>query len=69
VIVSGHSHIPKIETIGGVLYLNPGSAGPRFKLPITLRPSKSRRTACDRIFMILSRLPEAMVIVEVRLRP
>jgi putative phosphoesterase len=37
VIVSGHSHIPKIETIGGVLYLNPGSAGPRrFKLPITL---------------------------------
>jgi putative phosphoesterase len=37
VIVCGHSHIPKIETIGGVLYLNPGSAGPRrFKLPITL---------------------------------
>ena len=37
VIVSGHSHIPKIETIGGVLYLNPGSAGPRrFRLPITL---------------------------------
>src|SRR4051794_23477262 len=37
VIVSGHSHVPKIETVGGVLYLNPGSAGPRrFKLPITL---------------------------------
>ena len=37
VIVCGHSHVPKIETIGGVLYLNPGSAGPRrFKLPITL---------------------------------
>ena len=37
VIVSGHSHIPKIETVGGVLYLNPGSAGRRrFKLPITL---------------------------------
>jgi uncharacterized protein len=36
VIVSGHSHIPKIETIDGILYLNPGSAGPRrFKLPIT----------------------------------
>ena len=36
-IVSGHSHVPKIETIGGILYLNPGSAGPRrFKLPITL---------------------------------
>ncbi|MGY4154331.1 putative phosphoesterase [Bradyrhizobium sp. USDA 4461] len=37
VIVSGHSHVPKIETVGGVLYLNPGSAGPRrFNLPITL---------------------------------
>src|SRR6478752_5155861 len=37
VIVSGHSHVPKIETFGGVLYLNPGSAGRRrFKLPITL---------------------------------
>lgn len=36
VIVSGHSHVPKIDTLGGVLYLNPGSAGPRrFKLPIT----------------------------------
>ena len=37
VIVSGHSHVPKINTVGGVLYLNPGSAGRRrFKLPITL---------------------------------
>jgi putative phosphoesterase len=37
VIVSGHSHVPKIETTGRTLYINPGSAGPpRFKLPITL---------------------------------
>jgi hypothetical protein len=37
VVVSGHSHVPKIETIDGVLYVNPGSAGRRrFKLPITL---------------------------------
>ena len=37
VVVSGHSHVPKIGTVNGVLYLNPGSAGPRrFKLPITL---------------------------------
>ena len=37
VVVSGHSHRPRVETIDGVLYLNPGSAGPRrFKLPITL---------------------------------
>ena len=37
VVVSGHSHRVRIETAGGVLYLNPGSAGKRrFKLPITL---------------------------------
>jgi uncharacterized protein len=37
VVITGHSHLPKIETVGGVLYLNPGSAGRRrFKLPITL---------------------------------
>ena len=37
VIVSGHSHMPNIATVYGVLYVNPGSAGRRrFKLPITL---------------------------------
>lgn len=37
VVVFGHSHKPLIETRDGVLYLNPGSAGPfRFKLPVTL---------------------------------
>ena len=37
VIISGHSHVPKIDTVGGILYLNPGSAGRRrFKLPTTL---------------------------------
>lgn len=36
VVVSGHSHRPGIEG-GGVLWLNPGAAGPRrFKLPITV---------------------------------
>ena len=36
-VVSGHSHQPLIETRSGVLYLNPGSCGPRrFKLPVTL---------------------------------
>ena len=35
VVLSGHSHKPLIERRDGVLYLNPGSAGPRrFKLPI-----------------------------------
>jgi len=35
VVISGHSHVPKSETRNGVLYFNPGSAGPRrFKLPV-----------------------------------
>ena len=37
VVVSGHSHRPKIETRNGVLFVNPGSAGPRrFRLPIAM---------------------------------
>lgn len=37
VVVSGHSHKPSRTERGGVLYLNPGSAGPRrFKLPVTV---------------------------------
>lgn len=37
VVVSGHSHRPGIELRDGVLYCNPGSAGPRrFSLPVTL---------------------------------
>jgi uncharacterized protein len=37
VVISGHSHKPKQETKDGVLYFNPGSAGPRrFKLPISV---------------------------------
>lgn len=36
VVVSGHSHKPLAREEGGVLYVNPGSAGPRrFKLPIS----------------------------------
>ena len=35
-IVTGHSHKPRVEERDGVLYVNPGSAGPRrFKLPIS----------------------------------
>jgi putative phosphoesterase len=37
VVVSGHSHRPAIETRDGVLYVNPGSAGPRrFALPVSV---------------------------------
>ena len=36
-VVCGHSHLPKQEVKNGVLYFNPGSAGPRrFRLPITV---------------------------------
>jgi putative phosphoesterase len=36
VVVTGHSHKPSIETRDGVLFVNPGSAGPRrFKLPVS----------------------------------
>ena len=36
-VVFGHSHQPLIETRNGVLFLNPGSAGPRrFKLPVSV---------------------------------
>jgi uncharacterized protein len=37
VVITGHSHKPAVEERDGVLYLNPGSAGPRrFKLPVSL---------------------------------
>ena len=36
-VVYGHSHVPKREVKNGVLYFNPGSAGPRrFKLPVSV---------------------------------
>jgi uncharacterized protein len=36
-VISGHSHKPKLERRGDVLFLNPGSAGPRrFKLPVSV---------------------------------
>jgi uncharacterized protein len=37
VVVCGHSHKPKIEEKAGILYINPGSCGPRrFKLPVSV---------------------------------
>ncbi len=36
-VISGHSHRPSIEMREGVLFVNPGSAGPRrFKLPVSV---------------------------------
>jgi putative phosphoesterase len=37
VVVTGHSHRPSVVVRGGVLYVNPGSAGPRrFRLPVSV---------------------------------
>ncbi len=37
VVISGHSHVAKCENRNGVLFVNPGSAGPRrFKLPVSI---------------------------------
>ncbi len=37
VVVYGHTHVAKAEAKNGVLYFNPGSAGPRrFRLPVTV---------------------------------
>ena len=37
VVVSGHSHRPSVEDRDGVLYVNPGSSGPRrFRLPVAV---------------------------------
>jgi putative phosphoesterase len=49
IVVSGHSHKPAVEERGGILFVNPGSAGPRrFRLPVTvarLRLDPKRREA------------------------
>jgi putative phosphoesterase len=37
VVIYGHSHKPHVQYLNGVLYLNPGSAGPRrFDLPVSM---------------------------------
>src|SRR6266516_4445064 len=37
VVISGHSHRPSVQIKGGLIFLNPGSAGPRrFKLPVSV---------------------------------
>jgi putative phosphoesterase len=53
-VVYGHSHRPLIETRQGVLFLNPGSAGPRrFTLPITVaRVTVSSRSMSPEIVQL-----------------
>ena len=48
VVVSGHSHRPAVQPRQGVLYVNPGSAGPRrFRLPVTLAELRLRDGTVD----------------------
>ena len=48
VVVSGHSHRPLVEERDGVLYVNPGSSGPRrFKLPIAVAELQITGTAVE----------------------
>jgi uncharacterized protein len=48
VVVSGHSHKPSVQKRGKILFVNPGSAGPRrFKLPVTVARLTLRTHACE----------------------
>ena len=47
-VICGHSHQPRSERVGGVLFFNPGSAGPRrFKLPIAVGKLRIRGATVD----------------------
>lgn len=54
-VVSGHSHQPRIERKNGVLYINPGSAGPRrFTLPVSVATMSIKRgTVKARLLTVL----------------
>ena len=55
IIVSGHSHKPGQSTRGGILYINPGSAGPRrFNLPATVARLDLARQPWEAEFIDLS---------------
>jgi len=55
IVVSGHSHKPGRTDRSGVMYLNPGSAGPRrFQLPITVARLDLRRSPWSAEFIDLS---------------
>jgi putative phosphoesterase len=54
--ISGHSHKPSEEVRAGVLYLNPGSAGPRrFQLPVTLAQIRIQERSWAVVFRDLLR--------------
>ncbi|HEX7638161.1 MAG TPA: metallophosphoesterase family protein [Burkholderiaceae bacterium] len=60
VVVAGHSHRPRVERRSGVLYVNPGSAGPvRFRLPVSVGLMQLRGREVDVRIVELESLPVA----------
>lgn len=60
VVVSGHTHAPKAETRDGVLYLNPGSAGPRrFRLPVCVARIRIDGASVEHEIVTLDGTPHA----------
>jgi putative phosphoesterase len=54
-VISGHSHVPKSEIRNGVIYLNPGSAGPRrFRLPVAIAKIRVRKDGVEAELMTLA---------------
>ena len=54
-VITGHSHVPRIELRDGVLFLNPGSAGPRrFKLPVAVAKIRVREDGVEAELVTLS---------------
>ena len=59
VVISGHSHQPRIQARDGVVFFNPGSAGPRrFRLPVTLARMTIAGDAIDVRFIDLVSMRE-----------
>lgn len=55
IVVSGHSHKPSRTERSGILYINPGSAGPRrFQLPVTVARLDLSATPYDVTFIDVS---------------
>ncbi len=64
VVVSGHSHRPALETHGGVVYLNPGSIGPRrFTLPIAMAEGRIGPDGFQAEIVELGQVPKANSIL------
>jgi putative phosphoesterase len=59
-VVYGHSHVPKQEEKSGVLYFNPGSAGPRrFHLPVSVGRLTIERSRISAKIVLLENIADA----------